>query len=349
MDSETPFQFPSGDAARDERLLDRYLAGECTVREREVLDAWVEANPDASARITALRHTARYPEKTPALRSSTERWTAFQSRIHSTATDQVHVPLQSTNNLQKIQKTHRGTAWRTWGIASTVAVVAMCLTTWFIRHPESHVSHDTATVYVTPRGGRAKILLSDGTSVMLNVASRLEIPQQFDKHRRIVRLHGEAVFHVARTVGAPFIVDAGAVQARVLGTEFSVRAYQPRDVRVAVRTGKVAVDTTVLSAHDIAQTATSGQVQVARNQDVDAAFAFTQGRLVVVSHTLRSVLDDLDRWYDVDIHLGDPAIGNMPIDAVLLSGSIGDLSGFLQRLYDVRVVRDGRTLTLYRR
>jgi hypothetical protein len=61
------------------------------------------------------------------------------------------------------------------------------------------------------------------------------------------------------------------------------------------------------------------------------------------------VIDDLDRWYDVDIRIGDAAVGDMPIDAVLMSGSIGDLIGFMQDVYDARVVRDGRALTLYQR
>jgi hypothetical protein len=36
-------------------------------------------------------------------------------------------------------------------------------------------------------------------------------------------------------------------------------------------------------------------------------------------------------------------------DAVLASGSIGDLMEVLENTLDVRIVRDGRTLTLYAR
>jgi ferric-dicitrate binding protein FerR (iron transport regulator) len=329
-------------------MLDRYFAGECASNEQAMIDTWLEAHPKERARITIIRHAARYPTMTLPVPASSEIWTTFKEHLHLADAD--HAALARVEGTRSRRVLDRARSWRSWSVASVAVAAVVLIAVWLIQLPQKHAAvRHASNVYVTPKGDQAKILLADGTTVMLNVASRLEIPQSFDEHHRIVRLYGEAAFQVARTTGAPFVVEAGGMHTRVLGTEFSIRAYQPHDLRVAVRTGKVAVESTVLSAHDIAYTERAGHVVVSRHQDVDAAFAFTHGQLVLGNRTFQKAIDDLDRWYDVDIRLGDAAIGDMPIHAVLVSGSMGDLIGFLQQLYDVRVVRDGRTLTLYQR
>jgi ferric-dicitrate binding protein FerR (iron transport regulator) len=359
--------------------LERYLAGRANPTECVSVRRYIALHPQLAAEIDRLRTEMGGPFDDEPSRGATLvslniarkklglSAVDIESRdaadVESREIDQVVQTVSHSRNLRWVRESgwtlsrsmpqmlwHRSTRRRFIG-AAIVAVGVLSSSIVFWRH--THVSTAGAafqgTVYTTHPGQRADITLSDGTHVVLNVASRIEIPKRFGEHGRIVKLQGEAAFHVTRTDGVPFIVDAGGTQTRVLGTEFSVRSYEPHDVRVAVRTGKVAFDTAVLGANDVAQTGATGRITVSRNQNVDAAFAFTEGRLIVVSYALRNVLGELDRWYDVDIRLGDSAIGNMPIHAELMSGSIGDLSGFLKKLYDVRVVRDGRTLTLYQR
>ena len=205
------------------------------------------------------------------------------------------------------------------------------------------------TTYVTAAGERARIELSDGTHVWLDVAGRLEIPEGFGGRDRVVHLSGEAYFDVARTTSAPFIVDAAGTQARVLGTEFGVRAYQPADVRVAVRSGRVAVGHTVLGARDVAHIDAGGRVLVAHGQDLSTALAFVTGRLVLPDMALRDAIPELNRWYDADIRLRDTTLGGLRLHATLMAGSIGDLMEMLRQTFGVRVARDGRTITLFPR
>jgi ferric-dicitrate binding protein FerR (iron transport regulator) len=82
---------------------------------------------------------------------------------------------------------------------------------------------------------------------------------------------------------------------------------------------------------------------------LNAALGFVTGRLILTDVSLREAIDDLDRWYDADIRLGDPSLGTKRMHAVLTNGSIGDLMEVLRNVFDIRVVRDGRTLTLFPR
>jgi ferric-dicitrate binding protein FerR (iron transport regulator) len=236
-------------------------------------------------------------------------------------------------------------SWLWGGLTATVAVASVFVASRFA--PWRAAVSRVATTYHTANGQRATVTLTDGTLVTLNAASQLDVLDGFGDGRRTVRLRGEALFQVAHAAAAPFVVDAGGTATTVLGTEFGVRAYANDPVRIIVRSGKVRVRNAVLGARDVARVAADGRVNVAHDQRVDGALAFAAGRLVLRGMTLRDALPDLGRWYDADILLGDDALGRLPVHAVLRGGSADDLAEALRVAFDVRVVRQGRTLTLY--
>lgn len=86
------------------------------------------------------------------------------------------------------------------------------------------------------------IVLSDGSTVCLEPGSSIRYPEVFEQDRREVILEGAGFFKITRDVDRPFFVYANEVVTKVLGTSFSVRAFQQEpDVTVEVRTGKVSV------------------------------------------------------------------------------------------------------------
>ena len=95
---------------------------------------------------------------------------------------------------------------------------------------------------VTAIGGEYALILSDGTRVWLNADSELEYPVEFVKKERIVKLSGEAYFEVAPNPEQPFIVEAGGIQTRVLGTSFNIQAYRnEKSVYTTLLTGSIRV------------------------------------------------------------------------------------------------------------
>lgn len=75
----------------------------------------------------------------------------------------------------------------------------------------------------TPRGGKYEVLLPDGTHVWLNSASSLTYNLDFTSQRK-VQLQGEAYFEVAKKK-VPFTVHYETQEIQVLGTHFNVNAY----------------------------------------------------------------------------------------------------------------------------
>lgn len=86
------------------------------------------------------------------------------------------------------------------------------------------------------------VRLPDGSRVTLQPTSRISFSKQFKGDKREVYLMGEAFFNVQKNPLMPFYVHANEVVTKVLGTSFTVKAYENQtNVQVTVRTGQVSV------------------------------------------------------------------------------------------------------------
>lgn len=87
-----------------------------------------------------------------------------------------------------------------------------------------------------------RIDLPDGSTVTLYPSSRISYDNRFLGTKRDVYLSGKALFNVAKNPSKPFYVYAHELVTKVLGTRFTVQAYEgDQQMRVTVRTGRVSV------------------------------------------------------------------------------------------------------------
>ena len=157
---------------------------------------------------------------------------------------------------------------------------------------------------VTAIGGEYALILSDGTRVWLNADSELEYPVEFVKKERIVKLSGEAYFEVAPNPEQPFIVEAGGIQTRVLGTSFNIQAYRNEkstlltgSIRVAVADGGDAVVLT--PGREAIWEKGSGAIQV-EAVNAEDAIAWRYGNFIFEEEDIEVVMRMLSRWYEVE-------------------------------------------------
>lgn len=93
---------------------------------------------------------------------------------------------------------------------------------------------------VVPKGGRAKVILTDGTIVHLNADTKLKYPTVFTGNERMVYLSGEGYFQVAKNAAKPFIIHTAKTDTKVLGTVFNLKAYPEEETAIlTVQEGKV--------------------------------------------------------------------------------------------------------------
>lgn len=100
-----------------------------------------------------------------------------------------------------------------------------------------------AKVYVLENQGGTlyERKLEDGTVIWLSPGARVEFPDHFAENTREVTMVGKVFFEVAKNPKRPFIIYAGGVTTKVLGTSFLVNAEKGKNTEVSVVTGKVAV------------------------------------------------------------------------------------------------------------
>lgn len=127
---------------------------------------------------------------------------------------------------------------RRWGrlAAGVAAAIAIGVGAWQFTAWRAMQYVTTAS---TRLGEFRQLDLPDGSVVKLNTNTAVEI--SYDRGERRVRLlSGEAYFAVAKNPARPFIVQAGRIAVRAVGTAFDVRLRR-EELNVLVTEGKVRV------------------------------------------------------------------------------------------------------------
>ena len=164
-----------------------------------------------------------------------------------------------------------------------------------------------------PFGRKLQTQLPDGTVAWLNAGSRLTYTESKSPVSRMVTLSGEAFFDVAKDAAKPFIVNAGSLSVKAIGTSFNVRAYDTDTLaEVALITGKVAVEN--LSRKYQGIELIPGEKAVLQENKITLdklpfdylyEVGWKEGILVFDHADFEEVQKKLERWYGVRIHPQD--------------------------------------------
>lgn len=209
-------------------------------------------------------------------------------------------------------------------------------------HPPARFSYETAV------GGQKKIVLADGSSVILNTNSRLDV--DFSGGRRNVHLlRGEAYFEVVHDKARPFTVYADNYVVRDIGTAFDVHLSRMGLVEVGVTKGSVEV-APANGAH-VSGTAKSGSVVVAGHNivlgqqierakavssaDMGRKLAWRQGELVYTGQPLGQVLADVSRYSNIKIELADPVLADLPVGGAFRTDQVAAIFAALENNFGI--------------
>jgi len=171
-------------------------------------------------------------------------------------------------------------------------------------------------VITTPRGGQYQVVLPDGSKVWLNAASSLRFPTAFTGKERAVTVTGEAYFDIAPNRNMPFTVQVNDTRIEVLGTRFNVMSYSNEAmlnttllegaVRIAQLTGKPG-ETTRLSPGQQASIYNGSASIIVNSVDTESVVAWKNGLFQFESNDVQTIMRQMERWYDVDVHYAGKA------------------------------------------
>lgn len=155
----------------------------------------------------------------------------------------------------------------------------------------------------TRRGTEYKLILSDGSTVWLNAASSIRFPSKFAGKERRVQVTGEVFFEVTHNEQMPFIVEANEVAVQVLGTSFNVNTYEPEKSITTLVTGRVQLKHRAVE--QVLKPGESGFVSgnkiTVAAADIETVTGWKNGAFIQRNAGLRSIMQEVSRWYDVDI------------------------------------------------
>ena len=161
----------------------------------------------------------------------------------------------------------------------------------------------------TPKGGKYKIILADGTTVWLNASSSLKFPVAFIGNERKVELTGEGFFDVTKDAKKPFrVLLENGEKIEVLGTSFNVNAYQDEThLRTTLLEGKItftknSISKTIYPGQQISVSSNNiNAIDVLDNIDTDEVTAWKNDLFIFSSNDIKSIMRQISRWYDVEI------------------------------------------------
>lgn len=208
---------------------------------------------------------------------------------------------------------------------------------------------DKEVTVTVPEGGAYQVTLRDGTEVWLHPGSELAFPGEFRGSKRVVRLKGEAYFHVTHDSSHPFVVQTDGLETTVLGTQFDIAAYDGQPVAVTLIGGRVSVSngaTNKMLAPG-QQARQDGRGMTVQMVDTLSYTSWRDGLLYYDGQTLEQVMVSLGRTYGYSVVFRNERLRRYRIHFVAeRSAGIRAVLRNLSQMNHIHATVDGQTITI---
>lgn len=274
------------------------------------------------------------------------------------------------------ERSYRSSGWYKW-VISVAAVLLFVFSFFFLTiERNGYFGFHSWDIKAVARGNREAFVLPDGSRVKLNSDSKLRYPKSFSGTKREVYLSGEAFFDVKKDRAHPFIIHAGKMTIRVLGTAFNVKAYadepsaettllrgtievtlESQEARKIVLkpTEKLIVDypaekptgdRRLWSGKDIARVVT--QLTYLHKQDSTIIeTGWLDNKLIFRDETFENLTKSMGRWYNKNIYIKRSDLKNLKFSANFDSESLEDALKALQMTEPFNFKIQGNDVFIY--
>jgi len=318
-------------------LLGRKISGEATLDELRELEMLLKDDAQLSYQASLMKELElSTPDNTtatePALARHIERMQQlFPDDFATAATSSAVLSEVATEKSWMYRNRYRVLT----AAASVLFVVGLL---WGARkHTNADGNKELVSEISTRHGSRSLVTLPDGSTVYLNVSSKLTYDYGNDDSRQVV-LEGEAFFDVMKDEQRPFIIHTRKMDITVLGTSFNVRAYEEdKTVETSLIQGKVEVtikgevpEKVILTQHQkivlfnepmpkqvVASPVVGNpdkeqyrleEVTVNPQDSLVAETAWKENCLVFNAERFGDIALKMERWYDVQIIFEDKQV-----------------------------------------
>ena len=208
---------------------------------------------------------------------------------------------------------------------------------------KNEIAYNTLKI---PYGRQLKVVLSDGSEVMLNAGSTFKYPVNFiEGKNRKVFLEGEAFFEVTKDSLHPFIVSANDLDIKVLGTEFNVLNYsEDINTEVVLVGGSVVLNSPGNIKEEVKLS--PGQKGTFLKEDknigveevnISLYTGWVDGIVVFRETTFENITKKLERHFNIKINNTNSKIAKEKFNATidLKKENINQILEYFKKIYEI--------------
>jgi transmembrane sensor len=308
-----------------------------------------EVRVEAATWITRLRD-----ERGPDVEAELQQWLG-ESAEHQHAFKRMAQVWEQAGNIRMraradVSVTRRARSrFSPWAAAAAAALLAVItITTVYWRE----------NVFTTAVGQQRVRVLQDGTQVVLNTDTRIEV--NYDERFRRVRLvRGEARFDVSKRPAWPFLVSVGDQEIRALGTSFIVRHDNDQDLSVTLVDGRISVAPVAGNGEappQAPQVLAPGQRLVISRHHAPAVdrpelrrvTAWERGRVEFDATPLEDAATEMNRYTTTRLVVPDTEVAQLRIGGVFRAGDSDEFVKIVTAAFGLRAERNGGDIVLSR-
>lgn len=178
---------------------------------------------------------------------------------------------------------------------------------YFIAQNNFEIPEAGTQKYTATRGSVSIVEFPDGTKIWLNSESELTFREDHKNKQRLAELTGEAYFEIAHQEDCPFLVKAGNLLIRDLGTTFNIKAYAGENT---IETSLVEGEADILTAEGktvVALRPGESALYYAEENAIEirsiadnVLSAWRDGKFVIRDQRLEDIFKELSRWYGIE-------------------------------------------------
>ncbi|MDN3690518.1 FecR family protein [Cyclobacterium jeungdonense] len=270
------------------------------------------------------------------------------------------IPLDSSTTLRRFEKSQGRGYSRSLQLYRLAGILVIVFTLSFLIHfylaepipaqveiPVEYEEHST------PPGVKSNLTLQDGSKVILNSGSSLRYIKNFEPHRRVLELRGEAFFEVANDQDRPFTVKTGPVTTTALGTSFNIKSYENESLDISLVTGLVVVNHDSIPSQQVNLRKGEGlQIDLKGERlervrfDENRVLAWTDKTIVFDRSPMPEIKRVLENWYGVTIRFSNPPRKDLEVSGRFHNQTLENVLEGLSysARFDFRIDKDQVTL-----
>lgn len=256
--------------------------------------------------------------------------------------------IQTDNNSIDIFR-RRNNQYRVWLAAATVALL-IAMSGWLYMMLDA----DPSFIIKSNNSGIVQnVPLPDGTMIQLNNHSKLIYPERFSGDSREIFLEGEAYFDVKHDKKHPFIVRAGELKIRVLGTKFTVNASsQAPQITATLLEGSIEVSNEkkqmlMKPGQQLKYDVNNGNMLLTELNNAGREIRWTQNIWVLSETPLLDICQRLEHLFNVKfIIMNDELIGKSFTGEFYTNESLDSILKTMQISTSFKYERKGKNIIL---